>query len=83
MNPLPPVMIRLDAPESECAVCDRPSDCSVSVPMFEGDVLPNSWEREWAGFDVCLPCFAVQNLISEPMLAYDLALLAYPEDQSS
>ena len=49
--------------ESECVLCgaDLIGPCK-GLPMYEGQVVPDDWEGEWAGFDVCDVCYAKYRL---------------------
>lgn len=44
--------------ESECVLCgEHLWGCKLGLPMYEGEVVPDDWPGEWAGFDVCAPCY--------------------------
>ena len=44
--------------ESECVLCgEHLWGCKLGLPMHEGEVVPDDWPGEWAGFDVCAPCY--------------------------
>jgi hypothetical protein len=52
-------IINLSPHESECILCGTLLfDCKLGLPMYEGEVVPDDWPGEWAGFDVCAPCHA-------------------------
>ena len=59
-NPVQTILvINLSPRESECILCGTfLSDPRRGLPMYEGEVVPDDWPGEWAGFDVCEHCYA-------------------------
>ena len=40
------------------------------LPLYEDNILPPSWQGEWAGFDACPLCYRLFSNISEPLEIY-------------
>lgn len=61
-------VIRLDPRESNCIICNvYIRDCHKGVPMYEGMILHNDYEGEWAGFDACDECYLLQCSLTAPV----------------
>ena len=63
-------VIRLDAPELECRICECPVTAGAggfSIPMYEDLVVPNDWKEEWGGFPACAACYEAQLDMRYPM----------------
>ena len=74
---LPWTEIHLTARESECIACGAPLfNCKRSIPVYEGEALPNEWTVEWGGCDACDKCADAQALLTEPVSLAELARLA-------
>jgi hypothetical protein len=69
------LLIRLDAPWAECVICGEWHPVAQAIPMYEGLVLPNSWDGPWAGFDACSECFAAQEQLTEPVERWALRVV--------
>lgn len=54
------LVIELHAHECECAECGARIFLRESrhLPMYEGEVVPDNWEGEWAGFPFCKDCYS-------------------------
>jgi len=50
-------LIVLDENMVECTVCGTETRMRQFVPMFEGKVVPDDSEIEWAGMPVCKGCY--------------------------
>jgi hypothetical protein len=54
--------------ESNCGACGtRLVNARHGIPVYEDLVLPNDWQGEWGGNDACLPCYAAQQALAEPV----------------
>jgi hypothetical protein len=41
-----------------CAICqEREAEWGLSAPMFNGQIVDPSTTTEWAGMQVCRPCY--------------------------
>ena len=61
-------VINLWPRESNCGACGvRLVNARCGIPVWEGDILPNSWDGEWGGNDACPPCYEFQQTLTEPM----------------
>jgi len=43
--------------ETECTICGKHHVMENSLPMYEGEVLLDDYEGEWAGMPVCNKCY--------------------------
>jgi len=43
----------------KCCVCGKEMDevSGYSLPMYEGVVVPDDYEGDWAGFECCYECY--------------------------
>lgn len=44
--------------EDDCTLCGALTPLGLFLPMYEGEVLPDDYEGEWAGMLVCAVCYA-------------------------
>ena len=56
------LVVELWPRESECVLCGAflSGPCK-GLPMYEGEVVPDDWPGEWAGFDVCDSCYGLHR----------------------
>jgi len=50
-------MVDLWGLEVDCILCGTTNSDSLFLPMYEGQVVPNDYEGEWAGMPVCRTCY--------------------------
>lgn len=64
----PVMVVDLSARVAICHICQAET-CPprYGIPIYEGLVLPNSWEGEWGGVDACEACWLQQGALIEPM----------------
>ena len=61
------LVIQLDACETTCGVCGaETTGLRLAVPVYAGQLLPDTWRGEWAGVDACAACFALQQGLTTP-----------------
>ena len=53
-----PISLSLWPIECDCAICSKLTPMGLSLPMYEGEVLPDDYQGEWAGMVVCSTCYA-------------------------
>ena len=61
------LVIDLSPPGDVCVVCEAAANPRKGIPMYEGDVVPNDWNGDWAGYPACDRCFAEQEKLTEPI----------------
>lgn len=54
-------VIRLFPIECNCSICWELTAGGLCLPMYEGEVLPDDYEGEWAGMTVCKKCYAAHR----------------------
>ena len=59
----PVLVIELWPHEVACALCGTRLLLRESrgLPMYEGEVVPDDWVGEWAGFPACSACYKVHR----------------------
>jgi len=50
-------VITLWPPETECVLCEKWCYLEYSLPMYEGEIVPDDYEGQWGGMPVCKECF--------------------------
>lgn len=61
------LVLQLDRPTYSCGACEQETDEELlGIPMYDGQVLPNEWDGEWAGFPACRRCYNWQQTLAEP-----------------
>ena len=59
-------VIELWPHETECALCGAFLYLreALSLPMYEGRIVPDDWPGPWAGFPVCTACHQKHREVS-------------------
>ena len=55
-------IINLWPVDTYCCICGKHfTNCTHSIAMYEGSIIPKNWDGEWAGFDACKECFELNE----------------------
>lgn len=69
-------LVELFPRESSCVVCSAEIVLPKhGVPMNSGEVLPDTFSGDWAGFDACDRCYGLQQTLTEPISISDFQRL--------
>ena len=74
-------VLRLDAPVAECHGCGAEGPSRWGIPIWEGFVLPNDWQGEWAGVDACEACWTRQGQLTAPVALWAFRKRIHDERQ--
>ena len=50
------LLLRLDAHYELCWLCGTETPCHWGLPVYEGQIVPNSWDGSWGSVPACEGC---------------------------
>ena len=61
-------VINLSSVQTDCAICGVLTELGLYLPVYEGRMVSDDCNGEWAGQPVCGPCFRLKRLESKGLV---------------